>query len=114
MGIAANYAELVQWIRNNTDMSDTVLHIHAGMAVLVLARLATRYPLSHPVPLMVVVTIAVVNEVLNRLAWGSWRLHDTMMDFSYSIFWPVVLFATLALGQRHATKRERQLAGQRR
>ncbi len=112
MGIATNYAELVQWIRDNTDMSDTVLHIHAGMAVLVVARLATRYPLSHPVPLMVVVTIAVINEVLNRMAWGSWRLHDTAMDFGYSILWPAILFATLALGQRYATRAEHQPAGQ--
>ena len=100
MQVSAEYASLVQWIRNNTDASDPVLHIHAGMAVLVLARLLTRYPLSHPVPLLIVVVVASANEVLNRLNFGSWRWADTMADFIYSVFWPAMLFVVLAVKRR--------------
>lgn len=100
MQISSEYASLVQWIRNNTDASDPVLHIHAGMAVLVLARLVTRYPLSHPVPFLIVVVVAAANEVLNRLNFGSWRWSDTTADFTYSVFWPAVLFVVLAVQQR--------------
>ena len=91
MQVSAEYASLVQWIRNNTDASDPVLHIHAGMAVLVLARLLTRYPLSHPVPLLIVVVVASANEVLNRLNFGSWRWDDTLLDIANTMFWPTVI-----------------------
>ncbi|KQM80819.1 hypothetical protein ASE70_18575 [Sphingomonas sp. Leaf22] len=100
MQISSEYASLVQWVRNNTDASDPVLHIHAGMVVLILARLVTRHPLSHPVPFVVVVVVAAANEVLNRLNFGSWRWSDTMVDFTYSVFWPAMLFVVLAMQQR--------------
>lgn len=100
MQISSEYASLVQWIRNNTDASDPVLHIHAGMVVLIVARLVTRYPLSHPVPFTVVAIVATANEVLNRLNFGSWRWNDTIADFLYSIFWPAMLFTLLAMQQR--------------
>ncbi|KQM20920.1 hypothetical protein ASE73_15910 [Sphingomonas sp. Leaf24] len=100
MQISSEYASLVQWIRDNTDASDAVLHIHAGMIVLILARLVTRYPLSHPVPFIVVLVVAAANEVLNRLNFGSWRWSDTTVDFTCSVFWPAMLFVVLAMQQR--------------
>ncbi|MEN2749036.1 hypothetical protein [Sphingomonas sp. T9W2] len=100
MQISSEYAALIQWIRDNTDASDPVLHIHAGMAVLIFARLITRYPLSHPVPLLIVIVVATANEVLNRLNFGSWRWDDTTADFIYSVFWPAMLFVVLAAKRR--------------
>ena len=53
--LAQQWAELVRWIVDETQFSDTILHIHAGMAVLLVARVATGRGLGTFVPLLFVV-----------------------------------------------------------
>jgi hypothetical protein len=36
------YARLIQGIGDGTGLADSLLHVHAGMALLVLARVITR------------------------------------------------------------------------
>lgn len=97
MNIAQLYADLIKQIGDGTGMADSLLHVHAGMAVLFLARVITRRSLSTPIPLAIVALAEFGNEVLDRWHYGSWRWADTLSDVANTMFWPTVLFVGLRL-----------------
>ncbi len=100
MDIPALYAQLIQAIGDGTGMADSLLHVHAGMAVLLLTRVLTGRRLSTPIPLAVVALAELGNEVLDRLHYGSWRWDDTLLDILNTMFWPTMLFIGLRLRDR--------------
>ncbi len=100
MDIPALYARMIQAIGDGTGMADSLLHVHAGMAVLLITRIVTGYRLSTPVPLAVVALAELANEVLDRIYWGSWRWEDTSLDILNTMFWPTMLFIGLRLRDR--------------
>ncbi len=75
--------------------SDSIAHVHGGMAVLLLARLVTRRSLATPIPLACVAVLQVINECADRYNHGSWRWPDTIGDTLNTLFWPTVLFLGL-------------------
>jgi len=85
------YHRLIDWIGDGTGLPDTLLHIHAGMALLMLARVVTGRSLGTFIPLSVVVLAEAANEVLDRLHFGSWRWADTSVDVINTLFWPTVI-----------------------
>ncbi|MEP9402499.1 hypothetical protein [Sphingomonas sp. VNH70] len=95
MDIPALYAELIGEIGDGTGMADSLLHVHAGMAVLLLTRVITGRRLSTPIPLLVVALAELGNEVLDRMHYGSWRWPDTSMDIVNTLFWPLMLYVGL-------------------
>lgn len=97
MNLPDRYNELIRAIGTETGMADTLLHVHAGMAVLLLVRLVTKRSLATPWPLLGVCLAEAANEVLDRLHWGSWRLEDTAIDAVNTLFWPTMLFVGLRL-----------------
>lgn len=97
MDIPALYADIIRSIGDGTGASDSLLHVHAGLAVLFLARIVTRRSLATPVPLLAVFVAAVGKEVMDRLAFGSWRWDDTLLDLVNTLFWPLVLMIGLRL-----------------
>ena len=103
MDIAAFYADLIRQIGDGTGMADSLLHVHAGMAVLILTRIVTGRALSTPVPILAVAVAEAANELLDRIYWGSWRWPDTSLDIVNTLFWPTVIF----LGLRLRTARAR-------
>ena len=102
MDIPSLYAGFIRAIGDGTGMADSLLHVHAGMAILLLARLMTRRSLATPWPLLVVCAAEFSNEVLDRLHYGSWRWTDTLGDVANTLFWPSVL----CLGLRWRRARE--------
>ncbi len=90
------YARFILWIGDGTGAPDTILHIHAGMAVLLVARVVTGRSLSTPIPLAFVYLAEFANEVLDRLGHGRW-MPDTLSDVINTVFWPTVLFIALRL-----------------
>lgn len=109
MDLPGLYAALIQWIGDGTGLSDTILHIHAGMAVLLVARVATRRSLGTLVPWSVVALAELANEVLDRLHYGSWRWADTLPDIVNTMLWPSVI--CLAVRLRPLVLRDRDAAG---
>lgn len=97
MDIAAAYARLIGWIGDGTGASDALLHVHAGLAVLLLARLITRRSLATPIPFAFVFAAELFNEVLDRIQHGSWQWWDTGLDAVNTLFWPFVLMIGLRL-----------------
>jgi hypothetical protein len=83
--------QFIDWIGDGTGLPDTILHIHAGMAVLMLARIVTRRSLGSFVPLSVVIVAEGFNEVMDRLQFGSWRWPDTTLDIVNTLFWPTII-----------------------
>ena len=95
MDFAHFYHRLVLWIGDGTGASDSLLHVHAGLVILFLARLVTRRSLATPVPFLVVCAAELANEVLDRFAYGAWRWEDTALDVVNTLFWPFVLMVGL-------------------
>ena len=85
------YQAFILWISDGTGLPDTVLHIHAGLAVLMLARVVTRRSLGTLIPLSVVALAELGNEVMDRITYGSWRWPDTLSDIAHTMFWPTVI-----------------------
>lgn len=82
---------MIDWIGDGTGLPDTILHIHAGMAVLLVARVVTGRSLGTFVPLTFVALAELANEILDRLQYGSWRWPDTSADIANTMFWPAVI-----------------------
>ena len=97
MDLVSLYSRFIIWIGDGTGASDALLHVHAGLAILFLARLLTRRSLATPVPFLFVVAAELANEVMDRLSFGAWRVEDTMLDIANTLFWPFVLMIGLRL-----------------
>ena len=104
--LAGWWEGVINWIGDGTGLPDTILHIHAGMAVLLAARLLTGRSLGTLVPLSFVVVVEAGNEILDRISYGSWRWADTLSDIANTLFWPTVI--CLAIRLRPLVGRERR------
>ena len=97
MDLPALYARLIFWIGDGTGASDTLLHVHAGLAILFLARILTRRSLATPVPFLIVCAGTLGNELMDYLSYGSWRWDDTLFDIVNTLFWPLMLMIGIRL-----------------
>ncbi len=95
------YRIIVQNIGDRTGASDSLLHVHAGMAVMFLARLVARRSLATWTPFLAVLIAALAKEIIDRIAHGAWRMPDTMFDIINTIFWPLVLMIGLRWRRAH-------------
>ncbi len=93
MDPVASYAQLIQAIVDFTGMSRPMLHMHAGMAIYLIAQLMLGTRRGSLLALSVVLEIELFNEVMNRLHYGSWRWADTCADISLTLFWPTLSYA---------------------
>ncbi|HTG38030.1 hypothetical protein [Sphingomonas sp.] len=79
MDIPGIYHDWIMWIGDGTGLPDAILHIHAGMAVLLAVRLMTRQSLGSFIPFAAVVAAELGNELLDYLHYGL-RVDDTLAD----------------------------------
>ena len=97
MTLPAIYHGMIDWIGDGTGLPDTILHIHAGMAILLIARVASGRSLGTFVPLSAVAAAEFANEVMDRLYFGSWRWPDTLSDIANTLFWPSIICLAVRL-----------------
>jgi hypothetical protein len=102
------YEGVIQRIADWTGASDSLLHVHAGMAVLLAARLLTGRSLATPIPFAAVCVFEFVNEVMDRMSYGSWHWPDTGMDALNTLFWPFVLMIGLRVRRARAARATRR------
>ena len=95
MNISEIYHRIILWIGDGTGAPDSLLHVHAGMAVLLLARLVSGRSLATPLPFAVVCLAELANEILDRVHNGTWLWGDTSLDILNTLFWPFVLMIGL-------------------
>ena len=108
MNFPAYYHSFITWIGDGTGLPDTLLHIHAGMAILLIVRVVSGRSLGTSIPLSVVAAAEFFNEVMDRLLFGSWRPQDTLSDIGNTLFWPTVI--CLAVRIRPLVMQRRLLA----
>lgn len=94
------YHSVIIWIGDGTGLPDSILHIHAGMAVFLLVRLASGRSLGTFIPFVFVVLAEAANEVLDYMVYG-WRPADTYLDIANTLFWPFVLSLAVRLRPMH-------------
>jgi hypothetical protein len=85
------YATIKSAIADDTGLANTILHIHAGLAILMIARIAMRRSLGSFVPFAVVLMLELLNEGIDRINHGSWRWPDTTSDLANTLFWPFII-----------------------
>jgi hypothetical protein len=105
MDFAGAYERFIQWVGDGTGAPDSLLHVHAGMAVLLVARLITGRSLATPLPFAIVCAAELTNEVLDRINHGSWLWADTSLDIVNTLFWPLVLMIGLRVRRSREGKR---------
>lgn len=96
MNIPAIYHSWIDWIGDGTGLPDSILHIHAGMIVLMTARLITRRSLGTFIPFAFVLVAELANELMDYLLYG-WRTADTLTDLANTFFWPLAISAGVRL-----------------
>lgn len=90
MNIPIQYHNLTLWIADATGLSDAELHLHAGLAVLLVARFISGYSIGTFIPFFFVVFAEASNEILDYLAYG-WRAKDVYLDILNTLFWPFII-----------------------
>jgi len=110
MNLAERYHEVIIWIGSGTGAPDALLHVHAGMAILLLTRIVTRRSLASPIPFAVVCLAELFNEVMDRISFGSWRVTDTTLDVVNTLFWPFVLMVGLRVRRLRDNKESKPVA----
>ena len=73
--------------------SDTLAHIHAGLAIYVGVQFLLRTRRASFIALNCVFVAELCNEVMDRIVYQSWRWEDTSIDILATFFWPVILYA---------------------
>lgn len=91
------YAAAKDAIGNDTGLGNTILHIHGGMLVFLVARLVSGRSIGTFVPFAAVLVLELINEGIDRINHGSWRWDDTMTDLASTLFWPFVLSLAVRL-----------------
>lgn len=75
-----------------TGMSESLIHVHAGLAIFVVTALLLKRRMRSWIPLAVVVTLALINELVDYKNGARWDLASSSLDFFNTILWPTVLF----------------------
>ena len=104
MNIPALYHSFILWIGDGTGLPDAILHIHAGMIILMIVRMISGRSLGTFIPFAFVVVAELGNETLDYLAYGM-RWADTLSDLGNTLFWPFVI--SLAVRIRPMATRDR-------
>lgn len=90
MSFPERYHAVIAQIGAYIGMPDPMLHLHAGMAILLVARMATRRSLGSFVPFYFVMAAEFGNELMDYLAYSP-LLADTLLDIANTLFWPFAL-----------------------
>lgn len=95
---AATYSHAKAGLGDALGLSDDLLHVHAGLALFVVAALLTRRRMRSWWPLGVVVVFAAANEIVD--SFGPDRADGfSALDLANTLVWPAVLFLLARRGK---------------
>ncbi len=114
MDYLVGYDHLKTWLADGAGVDKTTLHIHAGLAIYLLAASLLFVRRSLWWSLGLVVLLEAANEMLDGLRYWQegwpWTPWGTVSDIVHTVFWPLVLTliaqrAGLTFGTRPARQR---------
>lgn len=79
-------------ISRATGASEDLLHVHIGLALFVLSALLFRRRLASPLPLVIVIIFALLNEAIDIYDETGPLDLEPLVDIANTIFWPFMLF----------------------
>jgi hypothetical protein len=88
-------ADFLAWkagLGDKYGVSESLLHVHAGLAIFVLTALLLRQRMRSWIPLAVVIALELANETVDYYFSANWDLASSAMDVVNTLLWPVVLF----------------------
>lgn len=106
MNVPIQYHNITLWIADVTGFSDAELHLHAGLAILLIARFVSGYSIGTFIPFFFVICAAVSNEILDYLAYG-WRAKDVYLDILNTLFWPFTISLSDRLKSNQTSQQDR-------
>jgi hypothetical protein len=96
MNLPQRYHSMILWIGDGTGLPDAILHIHAGLTILMVVRLISRRSLGTFIPFAFVIVAELANETMDYLTYGV-RWADTVSDLGNTFFWPFVISLAVRL-----------------
>lgn len=96
MNVPQLYHSIILWIGDGTGLPDAILHIHAGLTILMVVRLISRRSLGTFIPFAFVIVAELANEMMDYLNYGM-RWADTVSDLGNTFFWPFVISLAVRL-----------------
>lgn len=95
------YHSWIDWIVKTTNLSDSVLHVHAGLFIFIVTRAVSQRSLGSAFPILIVFVAETINELLDWMHFGSIRLSDTIKDVFCTTFWPITVIVAIRLRPVH-------------
>lgn len=75
-----------------TGISHPMAHLHVGLLIYVGVQIVLRTRRASSIALQAVYGAELVNEILQRAHYGSWRIEDTLGDIFLTVLWPTLLY----------------------
>ena len=92
-----SWSDIKNLLESSTGLAEDALHVYAGVLIQIAAAAVTRRRLSSPVPWLVVLVLAVLNEIsdtyLDRRP-EEWELSAAKHDLWNTMLLPTVLLLT--------------------
>lgn len=104
LNYAKAYSSAKSALGEGLGLSDDLLHVHLGLAIFVAAALLTRRRMRSWVPLAVVTTLAVANEVIDYFGPNPWNDGLSALDLANTVVWPLALFLLACRGKTGSVK----------
>ena len=113
MDIAASYHDLIEMLVSNAGAPPSLLHVHAGMAIYLGCLLALGTRRGSLAAIVLVVLIAVGNEMMSRLYLNAWDWQGTTRNLLLTLFWPTACYAVSLYRRWSWSEQSRQKARER-
>lgn len=88
----AGYSAAKSVVTTLTGATQDLLHVHAGLLIFVGSALLLRKKMRSPVPILLVVFFAALNEGVDWLSGEPSYALEPFVDFGNTVFWPALLF----------------------
>lgn len=97
MGILALHQPILQLVKQVSEEGDALMHVHAGLALLIFARLLTGKSLGSAMPLVLVFTLECLHELFRGLFYADLKPSELLSNIVNTMFWPLIFCAAVKL-----------------
>lgn len=92
------YARIIAHVTELCGGSDKFAHTYVGLAIWLATLIVLRRSLTDWRMLIPLMLLEGANEVMDRLAVGSWMWPETLKDIAATMFWPATIILLARIG----------------